>query len=105
MAAQSPQGAPEFRTGTAVVLLDVVARDKKGRPVRDIKAEELQVFENGQRCDVRSFRLVESQGTIEAGGASAVGAPVATVAPAGPQEHPPRAGVRRSTSSRSCSTG
>jgi VWFA-related protein len=81
VAAQSPQGAPEFRTGTAVVLLDVVARDKKGRPVRDLRAEELQVLENGQRCEVRSFRLVESVGTIEAGGAGAVAAPVAPVTP------------------------
>jgi VWFA-related protein len=81
VAAQSPQGSPEFRTGTAVVLLDVVARDKKGRPVRDLRAEELEVLENGQRCEVRSFRLVESQGTIEPGAAGAVAAPVAPVTP------------------------
>jgi VWFA-related protein len=81
VAAQSPQGAPEFRTGTAVVLLDVIARDKKGRPVRDLKVEELQVFENGQRCEVRSFRLVESQGTIEPGAAGAVAAPIAPLTP------------------------
>ncbi len=31
------QATPEFRTGTAVVLLDVIARDKKGRPVRDLE--------------------------------------------------------------------
>ena len=83
----SPQAAPEFRTGTAVVLLDVIARDKKGRPVRDLKAEELQVFENDQRCEMRSFRLVESQGTIEPGAAGAVAAPVAPVEP------PPAAGA------------
>ena len=77
----SPQGAPEFRTGTAVVILDVIARDKKGRPVRDLKAEELQVLENGQRCEVRSFRLVESEGTLEPGAAGAVAAPVTPVEP------------------------
>ena len=76
LAQTSPQPAPEFRTGTAVVLLDVIARDKKGRPVRDLKAEELQVFENDQRCEVRSFRLVESEGTLEPGAAGAVAAPV-----------------------------
>jgi VWFA-related protein len=53
------QDTPEFRTGTAVVLLDVIARDKKGRPIPDLKPEELQVFENDQRCEVQSFRLVE----------------------------------------------
>ena len=77
----SPQPAPEFRTGTAVVLLDVIARDKKGRPVRDLKAEELQVLENDQRCEIRSFRLVESESTIEPGAAGAVPAPTAPVEP------------------------
>jgi VWFA-related protein len=81
LAQTSPQPAPEFRTGTAVVLLDVIARDKKGRPVRDLKPEELQVFENDQRCEIRSFRLVESEGTLEPGAAGAIPAPVAPVEP------------------------
>src|SRR5512139_2484892 len=72
------QATPEFRTGTAVVLLDVVARDKKGRPVRDLKAGEVQVLENDQRCEIRSFRFVESEATVEPGTA----VPVAPVAPA-----------------------
>jgi len=75
------QATPEFRTGTAIVLLDVIARDKKGRPVRDLKREELQVLENDQRCEIRSFRLVESEATLEPG-AAAVPAPVAPVEPA-----------------------
>jgi VWFA-related protein len=83
--AQAPQPAaqatPEFRAGTAVVVLDVVARDKKGRPVRDLKPEELQVFENDQRCEIRSFRLVESEGTLEPAGAAAVAGAMAPVAP------------------------
>ncbi len=78
----SPQAPPEFRTGTAVVILDVIARDKKGRPVRDLKAEELQVFENDQRCELRAFRLVESAGTLEPGAAGVVAAPVAPLEPA-----------------------
>jgi VWFA-related protein len=75
------QATPEFRTGTAVVLLDVIARDKKGRPVRDLKAEEIQILENDQRCEIRSFRLVETEGTLEPAGAGAV---AAAVAPADP---------------------
>jgi VWFA-related protein len=78
----SPQAAPRFPTGTAVVVLDVVARDKKGRPVRDLKAEEVQVLENDQRCEVRSFRLVETEGTLEPAGSGAVASAVAPVAPA-----------------------
>jgi len=82
------QATPEFRTGTAVVLLDVIARDKKGRPVRDLKAEELQVFENDQRCEIRSFRLVESEGTLEPAAAGALSAAVARVEPAAPAGAP-----------------
>jgi VWFA-related protein len=76
------QATPEFRTGAAIVILDVIARDKKGRPVRDLKPEEIQVFENDQRCEVRAFRLVESEGTLEPGAAGAVAAPVTPLEPA-----------------------
>ena len=56
---QRPQAT--FETQSTIVLLDVVVRDKKGRPVRDLRPEELQVFENGQRRELTSFRLVEGQ--------------------------------------------
>ena len=79
----APTGPPQFRSGTAVVLLDVIARDRKGRPVRDLKAEDLQVLENDQRCEIRSFRLVESESVLEAGAVGAVPAPVAPVEPPG----------------------
>ena len=78
--ASAQPAVPEFRTGTAVVLLDVIARDKKGRPVPDLRPEEIQVFENDQRCDVREFRYVESQASVEPGAAAAV-APTAAVEP------------------------
>jgi VWFA-related protein len=42
----------------------------------------VQVFENDQRCEIRSFRLVESEGTIEPGAAGAVAAPVTPLEPA-----------------------
>jgi VWFA-related protein len=94
--AQAPQPSsqtPEFRAGTAVVTLDVIARDKKGRPVRDLKPEEFQVFENDQRCELRSLRLVESDGTLEPAGAAAVAGAVAPVATA-PAEGAATAGQR-----------
>ncbi len=56
---QRPQAT--FETQSTIVLLDVVVRDKKGRPVRDLRPDELQVFENGQRRELTSFRLVEGQ--------------------------------------------
>jgi len=46
-----------FRVGTDVVVLDVVVRDKKGRTVRDLQANEVQVFEDGVPQELESFRL------------------------------------------------
>jgi VWFA-related protein len=50
---------PVVRTGTTGVVLDVVVRDRRGHPVRDIQQTELTVLEDGVARDVRSFRLIE----------------------------------------------
>jgi VWFA-related protein len=73
---------PEFRAGTAVVVLDLIVRDKKGRPVKDLRPEEIQVFENEQACELRSFGLVQTEGTLEPAGSGA-GFP-ATMNPSSP---------------------
>src|SRR5919198_2844345 len=48
-----------FRTATTGVILDLVVRDKRGRPVRDVQPHEVTVLEDGVRCEIRSFRLIE----------------------------------------------
>ena len=59
--AQPPPEPPDelrrevFRVDTEVVLLDVVARDKKGRTVRDLRAGEIEVYEDGVRQETGSF--------------------------------------------------
>ena len=54
-----PAQTPVFRAGTAAVVLDVVVRDGRGRPVRDLRASEVTVREDGIVRPVQSFRLVE----------------------------------------------
>src|SRR5438093_2547374 len=49
---------PVFPAGADVVVLDVVVRDRKGRTVRDLRPDEVTVFEDGVRQPVASFRLV-----------------------------------------------
>ena len=44
---QAPSQRPKFGTSTAAVLVDVVVRDKKGKPVSGLTAEDFQVFEDG----------------------------------------------------------
>jgi VWFA-related protein len=57
------QPPPVFRTGTTAVLLDIVVRDKRGRPVRDLRPDEITVLEDGAPREVKSFRLIEGTPT------------------------------------------
>jgi VWFA-related protein len=55
---QQPQDSQAvIRTGVAEVLLDIVVRDRRGRIVRNLKPEDLEIYENGVRQEVRAFRL------------------------------------------------
>src|SRR5437899_9714416 len=53
--ARSQQSAPAIRATTELVLVNVVARDKKGKLIRDLKREDFTVLEDGQKQQVSSF--------------------------------------------------
>src|SRR4051812_33254347 len=63
----SPQQTGAQQTGpvetikarTQVVLLDVVATDRGGHPVTDLKREDFTVFEQGKQQQLASFNLVD----------------------------------------------
>ena len=74
LVAQQTQ-TPVYRTGTTAVLLDIVVRDKHGRPVRDMRQDEITVLEDGAPREVKAFRLVE--GAPADGGLSTPGSGVA----------------------------
>jgi VWFA-related protein len=67
------------------VLLDMVVRDKRGQPVLDLRQDEIQVSEDGTRCDVVSVRLVQA-GTVKAASRGLAG-------PAATPENPPPVGA------------
>src|SRR6185503_7652096 len=48
-----------FRTNE--VKLDVVVKDKKGRPIKDLKASDFEVLEDGVTQKVESFRFVSRE--------------------------------------------
>jgi VWFA-related protein len=50
----SPSG-PTFRTTTRLVVVDVVATDEKGSPIKDLKAEDFVVKENNEQQKVADF--------------------------------------------------
>jgi len=72
----TPQAAPsgQFPTGTAVVALDIVVRDKKGKLVTDLAADEVTVLEDGVAQKVTAF--------VRPGDAVAPAGPGATAAAA-----------------------
>jgi len=51
-----------IRQSVQEVLLEVTVRDAKGRIVKNLKPGDLQIFEDGVRQEVRSFKLVQAQG-------------------------------------------
>jgi VWFA-related protein len=67
-AAQDPaqpadqQRPPTFRTGTNVVRVDVTVTDSRGEPVRALTADDFEVFENGARQPITSFKFLEATG-------------------------------------------
>jgi len=61
-APQPPQDSQAvIRTGVAEVLLEVVVRDRRGRLVRNLKPEDLEIYENGVKQDIRAFRFAGAE--------------------------------------------
>ena len=64
------QQLPAVKTNVDEVLLDMVVRDKKGKPITDLKPEELTITDNGVKQTILSFRQVRGSEAISATGAS-----------------------------------
>ncbi|MFN0124656.1 MAG: VWA domain-containing protein, partial [Blastocatellia bacterium] len=81
-----PAAAPQkpgdtIRIGAEEVLPDLVVRDKKGRPVNDLKPDEIEIYEAGVRQPAVGFRRVGKTGfTTVAGAAGATGSAANTPA-------------------------
>ena len=68
-----PAGAsqnPVVKTTVDEVVLDFIARDKKGKPVTDLQQDDLTVSDNGAKQQPTSFRLVQGAEAITQGGAT-----------------------------------
>ena len=79
--AQAPQTSePTIRATTSEVLLDFVVRDKHANIIRNLRPDEIQVFEDGVPQKLRHFEFVN--GRAQAPATSAIPTPVsAAVAP------------------------
>ena len=80
--AQSPQPPPTFDAYTTAVLVDVVVRDGKGRPVTNLTAADFELREDGTPQTIGSFTRVSRGDGIginvalrEPGGVTHIGSP------------------------------
>lgn len=65
--AQEPQ-EPVIRVDVEEILVDIVVRDRRGRPIRDLRPEEIEVFEDGVKMDPRGLQLIEGREVLTPGG-------------------------------------
>ena len=86
------------RVSTEVVLVNAIARDKKGNLIRDLKKEDFTVYEDGQRQQLTSFDFENVDELTAAGAAdttvtgAAGNAGAAGASSAGASGGPPRVG-------------
>ncbi|MGB9455185.1 MAG: VWA domain-containing protein [Bryobacteraceae bacterium] len=58
----SPQASvPSFQTGTKLVLVPVVVRDREGRTVTDLGRDSFQVFDRGKPQSIAAFSVERSE--------------------------------------------
>jgi VWFA-related protein len=81
--AASAEEPPAFGTAVQLVALDLVVRDHKGNAIRDLRPEEVEVYEDGVRQPLAEFRPVSFGLFALAGGPAAV-APAFAPAQAAP---------------------
>ena len=67
-----PDEPPAFGTGVQLVALDLVVRDRGGNAIRDLRSDEVEVYEDGVRQPVSEFRAVPSAREALAEGPAAV---------------------------------
>jgi len=71
---QTQQGGDDvIRVRSNEVRLDIVVKDKKGRPVKDLTANDFEVLEDGVTQKIASFRFVNREGPPDANASPATG--------------------------------
>jgi VWFA-related protein len=51
---------PTFRSGVELVTIDVVATDRSGKPVHNLKAADFELFEDGKSQPIRTFQFIDA---------------------------------------------
>lgn len=56
--AQDPQDEERIVASTAEVVLDVVVKDRKGHPVKNLAPSDFEIYEDGVQQEIKSFEAV-----------------------------------------------
>src|SRR3954464_9210788 len=54
--------APTFQTQTNLVIVNLSAKDKAGRPITNLKKEDVEILEDGVRQEIRVFEFQKLTG-------------------------------------------
>lgn len=81
-----PQQTPTFRSGIALVTIDVAIHDSSGKPVPGLAAEDLEIKLNGKVQPIRALAFVQASRTETAAASTP---PVSTPRPSPPAETVP----------------
>src|SRR5437762_4026427 len=64
---QAPASPGRIRVTTELVLVNVVAHDKKGNLIRDLKKEDFTLLEDGKKQDISTFDFENVDQLLTAG--------------------------------------
>src|SRR5437899_7724452 len=89
-AQQTGQSESRIQVTSELVLVNVVAHDKKGNLVRDLKKTDFTLFEDGKKQEISTFDFenVDEMATVGAAEATVSGVAGGTVLRAGKQAAP-----------------
>jgi VWFA-related protein len=72
----APAQGPAVKATAEEVVLDFIVRDKKGKPITDLKPEDVTVLDNGSKQEIKSFRLVRGEEAISTSPGAGTGSTV-----------------------------
>ena len=52
----------QFTADTRLVIVNLSAKDKSGRPIMTLKKEDVEVFEDGVKQDIKVFEVQRLEG-------------------------------------------
>ncbi len=91
-------GTFSLKVTSRLVDVGLVAYDKKGHPVKDLQASDLEIYDNGQKKDIRSFALASTVPEVSTAPADAHSSPSADSPEPSFSNRAPNSGATSATS-------